>query len=68
MKNILFSLVFVMLTVSCSERTKEAVYNMMHERERQECLKQGNRDCPREEGYQKYKKDRQEIIPSQNNN
>jgi hypothetical protein len=41
---------------------------MMHERERQECLKQGNKDCPRGESYQQYKKDRQEIIPSQNNN
>ena len=41
---------------------------MMHERERQECLKQGNIDCPRGESYQQYKKARQEIIPSQNNN
>ena len=63
MKIILFSLVLVLLT-ACS---KQAVYNMMHERERQECLKQGNRDCPREESYQQYKKDRQEIIPSQSN-
>lgn len=41
---------------------------MMHERERQECLKQGNRDCPREKNYQKFEKDRQDIIPSQHSN
>lgn len=68
MKIIFSCLVLVMLTVSCSPRTKEAVYNMMHDLERQECLKQGNKDCSRGESYQQYKKVRQEITPSSNNN
>lgn len=51
-----------MLTASCSHQTKEAVYNMMHERERQECLKQGREDCPRGKNYQQYKKQRDEVI------
>ena len=66
MKIILFSLVLVLLTVSCSQRTKEAVYNMMHERERQECLKQGRNDCPRQENDNKYKQQRDEVLQREN--
>ena len=60
MRIILLSL--IMLTVSCSQRTKETVYNMIHERERQECLQQGRRDCPRTESFEKYNKQRDEVI------
>lgn len=35
---------------------------MLHERERQECLQQGRSDCPDAESYDKYKKQREEII------
>lgn len=66
MRIFILSFILVMLTVSCSYKTKEAVYNMMHERERQECLKQGRSDCPRIEPYDKYKQQREEIIQFQN--
>ena len=62
MKIILFSLVLVLLT-ACS---KQAVYNMMHERERQECLKQGRNDCPRQENDNKYKQQRDEVLQREN--
>ena len=62
MKIFLISFALVMLTASCSHQTKEAVYNMMHERERQDCLKQGREDCPRGESYQQYKKQRDEVF------
>lgn len=58
MKIFLFSLVLMMLT-ACN---KQAVYTMIHERERQECLKQGGSDCPRAENYKEYKKQREEVI------
>ena len=47
-----------MLT-ACSQ---QAVYDMLHEKERQECLKQGNSDCPRAENYNEYKKQREKVI------
>jgi len=62
MKVLLLSLVLVMLT-ACSQ---QAVYTMIHERERQECLKQGRSDCPRTDNYEKYKKQREEVIQFQN--
>ena len=62
MKFFLSSIVVVILTTSCSNRTKHAVYDMMHERERQECLKQGRSDCPRTERYDEYKQKRDELI------
>lgn len=62
MKFILLSLVLAVLTVSCSNRAKHAVYDMMHERERQECLKQGRSDCPRTDSYNEYKKQRDDVI------
>jgi len=51
-----------MFTASCSNQAKEAVYNMMQERERQECLQQGNKDCPRGESYPQYKQQRDEVL------
>lgn len=62
MKTFLLS-AFVILTASCS---KQAVYDMMHERERQECLKQGRGDCPRGDSYDKYKSQRDEVIQYDN--
>ena len=64
MKIFLLSLVLVMLT-ACSQ---QAVYTMIHERERQECLKQGRSDCPRTENYEQYKKQREEVIHRDNFN
>lgn len=58
MKIFLLSLVVVLLT-ACS---KQLVYDAIHERERQECLKQGSSDCPRAESYDKYKSQREEVI------
>ena len=58
MKILLSILVFVMLS-ACSE---QAVYNMMHERERQLCKEQGRTDCNRAESYETYKKEREEIL------
>lgn len=48
-----------MMLTACN---KQAVYTMIHERERQECLKQGGSDCPRAENYKEYKKQREEVI------
>ena len=62
MKIFLVSFVLIMSTASCSNQANEAVYNMMHERERQECLEQATSDCPRTDSYQKYKKERDEVI------
>lgn len=62
MKVFLISFVLIMLTASCSNQANEAVYNMMHERERQQCLQQGKSDCPRTDSYKKYKKDRDEVM------
>lgn len=58
MKTLLLSIVVVLLT-ACSQ---QAVYDMLHERERQECLKQGRTDCPRAENYNDYKKQRENYI------
>jgi hypothetical protein len=35
---------------------------MLHERERQECLKQGRFDCPKAEKYDKYNQQREDIL------
>ena len=64
MKLFLSGFVLVMLTVSCSKRANQVVYDMIHERERQECLKQGRDDCIRVESYDKYKKQREEEMKS----
>ena len=61
MKIFLLSVVVVLLT-ACS---KQLVYDTIHERERQECLKQGRSDCPRAESYNKYKQKRDEEIQLQ---
>ena len=61
MKIFLLSVVVVLLT-ACS---KQLVYDTIHERERQECLKQGRSDCPRAESYDKYKNQREEVIKNQ---
>ena len=58
MKVLLLSLIFVILT-ACSQ---QAVYNMLHERERQECLKQGRSDCPKTESDKEYKQQREESV------
>ncbi|MCW8901719.1 MAG: hypothetical protein OQK75_07020 [Gammaproteobacteria bacterium] len=62
MKIFLTSFVFMMLTASCGNKSQEAFYNMIHERERQECLKQGRTECPRGESYDKYKQKREDVI------
>ena len=35
---------------------------MIHERERQQCLQQGQSDCPKAESYNKYKQQRDEVV------
>ena len=62
MRFLLLSFILVILTASCSQRTKEAVYNMTHERERQEYLQQGRSDCPRTDHFDNYNKQRDEVI------
>lgn len=58
MKLLLISISLVMLA-ACGQ---QAVYDMMHEKNRQECLKDGHSDCPRAESYDEYKKQRDEVI------
>ncbi|MDH5395443.1 MAG: hypothetical protein OEW97_04165 [Gammaproteobacteria bacterium] len=62
MKIFLVSFILVMATASCSHRAKHAVYDMLHEKERQDCLQQGLSDCPHAERYDKYKQKRDELI------
>jgi hypothetical protein len=64
MKFFLSALLLIMLT-ACSERGNQAVYDMLHERERQECLKLGRSDCYKGESYNKYKQQRDEVITPQ---
>ena len=58
MKLTLLSVVFILLT-ACSQ---QAVYDMIHERERQLCLEQGRSDCSRAESYNEYEQKRNEVI------
>ena len=58
MKIFLITALLVIIT-ACSQR---AVYDMVHERERQLCKEQGRTDCQRAESYDKYKQQRDEII------
>ena len=63
MKVFFSSLFLVLLTASCSsEKTKEAVYNMMHGKQRQDCLQLKNQDCPRAESYKAYKQKHEEVL------
>lgn len=66
MKFFLLTTILIIVTASCSNRTQHAVYDMIHERERQACLKQGRMDCPRGESYDKYKNQRDEVIQYDN--
>ena len=66
MKIFLFGVVLTIVTSACSNRAQHAAYDMLHERERQECLKQGQRDCPRTENYEQYKKQRKEALQIEN--
>ena len=62
MKVIFFICLTLLFTTACGESSKHALYDMLHERERQECLKEGQKDCPREKNYEQYKKDREEAV------
>jgi len=63
MKILLTSIALILLTASCSsQQAKEAVYNMMHGKQRQDCLQQRNQDCPRSESYNEYKQKRDEVL------
>ena len=62
MKIFLLSVALIIATTACSNRARHAAYDMLHERERQECLKQGRSDCPSIEPYEKYKQKRDEVI------
>ena len=55
---ILFAVITLLTTTACSQ---QAVYNMLHERERQLCIEQGRTDRPRAESYKKYKQQRDEM-------
>ncbi len=66
MKIFFIGFAIVLLTTSCSDRSKHAVYDMIQERERQECLKQGRKDCHRGQSYDKYKAQREEAIQYDN--
>lgn len=63
MKIVLTSIILVLLTASCSSnQAKEAVYNMMHDKQRQDCLQQRNKECPRSESYNDYKQKRDVVL------
>ena len=56
----ILSLSFIaILLIACSQ---QAVYDMLHEKERQDCLKQGRSDCHRAESYDKYNQKRDEVM------
>ena len=52
---------FIISTLTITACSQQAVYNMLHERERQLCIEQGRTDCPRTESYEKYKQQRDEM-------
>lgn len=66
----IFFVIFIlgMSTASCSNRAKHAVYDMLHEKQRQECLMQGRQDCPRTENYDDYSRQRQEVMNNTDDN
>ena len=53
---------FTLFLSACSDRAKHAAYDMLHEKQRQDCLKQGHTDCPGAESYDKYKQKRDEVM------
>jgi len=55
---ILLPIITLLTITACSQ---QAVYNMLHERERQLCIEQGRTDCQRAESYEKYKQQRDEM-------
>ena len=63
MKILLSSIAIMLLTASCSsQQAQEAFYNMMHGKQRQDCLQQGNTDCPQAESFKDYNQKRDEVI------
>ena len=66
MRLFLMCLGVMLLIPACSDRGTQAVYDLIHERERQQCLQQGRSDCPRAENYNKYKQQRDEILHPDN--
>jgi len=68
MKIFFFSLVLVLLTTSCSSRTKQALYDTINAKNRQDCLNQGRSDCPRADEYNEYEKQRKEVMQGDNLN
>ena len=58
MKFLFTNLVLLTLT-AC---TNQAVYSALHEKQRQDCLKQGRDNCHRVESYKKYKQKREDEM------
>ena len=52
----------IILLSACSDRARHAAYDMLHEKQRQDCLQQGRTDCPSDESYDKYKQKRDEVM------
>ena len=60
---IIVSSLILLSTASCSQyQVKEAVYNTLQNKQRQDCLQQGNMDCPQAERFQDYNQKRDEVI------
>lgn len=50
------------LTLGCSSETwKRATYDTLQNINQQECLKNPNADCERQEGYDDYQRKREEV-------
>ena len=62
MKVLISGFLILFFTTACGEHSKHAFYDILHESERQKCLREGQKDCPRETIYEAYKKDREEAI------
>ncbi len=60
---IFYPIITFLILTACSQ---QVVYDALHERERQLCLKQALTDCSRSESYEKYKKQREEVIQYDN--
>ena len=59
MKILITCFALILLTTSCSSHSAKAtLYNVLHEKQRQDCILRGQQDCPRVQKYETFKKER----------
>lgn len=61
MKILSFICLALFFITACGDRSKHAFYDALQEHERQKCLQEGKKDCPRGTTYEEYKSEREKI-------